>query len=82
MKMKALHMTETLARFKKAKLPLWAAMLNGRATDRRKVSLSLFFSTMIEVRILIMKVTNQGPDPTGSGATLVGEAGVSQAPRW
>lgn len=83
--MSALHMTKTLAQFKKAKLPLWAVMLNVRATDKSKVSLFLFFSIIIEIRLIRIKVTNQGSGPTGSGATLMGNTDVlslSQAPRW
>lgn len=74
--MNALHMTRMLFQFKKAKLPLWPGMLNGTVIDKRKISLFLSLSIVTEILIIIIRVTNQGSDLTGSDATLVGNTDV------
>lgn len=38
-------------------LPLWTVMVNVKAVDKRKASLFLSFSVIIESRIILIKVT-------------------------
>lgn len=66
--MNSLHKTKTLFQFMQAKLPLWtvmAVMVNVTAVDKRKASLFLLFSIIIESRITLVKVTTR--DLTSQG---------------
>lgn len=63
--MNSLHKSKTLFQFMQAKLPLWTVMVNVTAVDKRKASLFLLFSIIIESRITLVKVTTR--DLTSQG---------------
>lgn len=68
--MNSLHKAKTLFHFMQAKVPLWTVMVNVTAVDKRKASLVLLFSIMIESQIMLIKVTIR--DQTSQG----------QVPHW